>query len=132
MTLDEYQKDCLRTAGPYASNPALAALGLVTEMAEYHDNPSVDEAGDVLWHVVVLGALTLEEVKAAWEMPCGFPLDTWVHSMDAVKKAIAKQDPLPKQPIRDAVRRIAVDKGLSEVMEFNVNKRAARYPKRKS
>ena len=54
VTPEMFLRAVHRTGAVYVHNPALAALGLCTELGEFAAKPSVDEAGDVLWHVALL------------------------------------------------------------------------------
>lgn len=130
MTIAElFVQDVMRTAGPYRHNPALAALGLCTELAEFvyaKPESQTDEAGDVLWHVVaLLGRLpALVDLDAV-----GVPLPLKVvEHMDAVKKAIAKGLPVPLAPVLEAAAYVAEGDSFENILLFNMAKRHKRYP----
>ena len=79
MTLDEYEKEAMRTSTPRSFLPEVMALGLCGESGEFADlvkkdlaqghpldvNKALRELGDVLWYVAgaacVLGS-SLEQV----------------------------------------------------------------------
>ena len=136
MNLSDYKKDAFRTAGPYATNKALAALGLLTEMAEFINSPSVDEAGDVLWHIVVLDIVSLEDIRREWtkgdkRLLSDFEFVRLVEQMDNLKKYLASDGQKNTLDAEGAVIRAVRVIGrypLEEVIAFNVGKRAKRYP----
>ena len=124
-----FVEDVMRTAGPYRHNPALAALGLCTELAElvgtYDEGDAiVAEAGDVLWHVVAL--------LGTWPDNCssyfGSVIEV-IESMDAVKKAIAKGDTIPLEPVHQAVGyALSYGDDVEHILLYNMAKRHKRYP----
>lgn len=126
-----FVEDVMRTAGPYRHNPALAALGLCTELAElvgaYAEGEEAikAEAGDVLWHVVAL--------LGTWPDGChhrylGGAIDV-VESMDAVKKAIANGDAIPLEPVHQAVGYVlSYNHEVEHILLCNMAKRHKRYP----
>ena len=126
-----FVQDVMRTAGPYRHNPALAALGLCTELAELAAasyvgvEATVAEAGDVLWHVVTL--------LGAWPDGCQVhfvesAVDV-IEGLDAVKKAIAKGETLPLDPVRDAAGyALSYEGDVDHIMLYNMAKRHKRYP----
>lgn len=97
VTPEMFLRAVHRTGTIYVHSPALVALGLCTELGEFAANPSVDEAGDVLWHVALLCEQTglarwsvlLEQ--ADWNKHTGFVpgLHEILSDLDHVKKLLA-------------------------------------------
>lgn len=128
--LDLFIADVMRTAGPYRHNPALAALGLCTELAELANVTSggegaiVSEAGDVLWHVVAL----LGRLPGDCPTYLGAAVDV-VEELDAVKKAIAKGEAIPLAPVQSAVGyALSYGVAVDHILLYNMAKRHQRYP----
>ena len=122
----------------YIYNPALNALGLCTELGEFAEKPSVDEAGDVLFHVALLCDTTRLIV---WSGLC-VTLDHYVSTasstaptlasvlckLDHVKKLLAGSpyaNPVrAAEGLRDAAVFVLMNFDLEQAMRRGIAKRA--------
>ena len=137
--VDLFIADVKRTAGVYATNPALAALGLCTELGEFFaDGGSMDEAGDVLWHAAVLAphlGLAIDKTVVPFAETEQVQLDALLLRLDHVKKFLVGHADRRREA--SAAVMAAVARALHPyrsreeqeiVMLLNMAKREKRFP----
>lgn len=155
MTPAEYTKAVLRTAAmdqPEKIKVAVFALGLCGEAAEFADDPSIAEAGDVLWYAAAMAhaaGLELQHVLEG-ETFAGFQ-KLWVGSFfepleiavcagrlaDHVKKFVGHGKPLSTVTVELHLHNVLIclaqalkarDLELDNAATSNVAKLLTRYP----
>lgn len=109
----------------------MCALGLCGELVEYTKNPSIDEAGDILWYSAVLYktlGLTQPKISPRYSAPF---MATGVIAELVKKWAFHDKEPRLmeiKEWVDDVISYIDTVHELDTVMEVNVDKLQQRYP----
>lgn len=141
VTPEMFLRAVHRTGAVYVHNPALAALGLCTELGEFAANPSVDEAGDVLWHVALLcEQLQLTNFRVLMDIAVvkaqeggRQSLHEILCDLDHVKKMLAGSPTASKtiadRGIRHAAYLVAWHHAPEDAMRANIIKLAKRDPR---
>lgn len=121
VTPEMFLRAVHRTGAVYVHNPALAALGLCTELGEFTANPSVDEAGDVLWHVALLceqtGLVDWPELCTKLQLSSEYRVETY--PLQRVITLLGQLDHLKKRMAGSSrADDLVVCQGLCDAAEF--------------
>lgn len=137
MNWQEYRDEVKRTMPPENTplQRCVYALGLVGEVAEYWDDPTIDEAGDVLWYREALGECYGLEPGLGWSEYSADDIRAMAGRVaEAVKKVEGhdRQDLMPRlvDQLKYFYSALRYDycQSLESVMEHNVKKLRERWP----
>lgn len=142
MTPQEYQEAAARTAhgdGPGRERTLIAALGLVGEVIEFVEEPTVEEAGDVAWYCAELCTcvgLTLRATRGSVGQVDArrYLLRYAGEAAERIKKWIGHGHEVDLSALDVEIAMVLSitvrlsGASLEEVLESNVDKLRRRYP----